>query len=203
MPFIEVTFSENDYLNVIGRITVNLTRLEDEMTKAIGILIGEDGGANIRITAGEPFLNLLRLLDVLFRYRITDESILKQFKKITADLEKVNNDRNINVHGVLNFFETSNSTIVTKYKYSKRSLGKFKIDTTPPTLDTLKEIAQSIEDVRTRLFKLMLENILAIKEHHSRVIKEYHSMVIKIESSLNLASKKHLTKHRYNKAANK
>jgi hypothetical protein len=178
MSLIETTSTKDDYLKIIGEITVNMTNLEDRMATSIGVLYGGDDGANMRVTAGEPFANLLRLLDVLFRYRISDEKELKRFDTIEKALNKANDDRNTHIHGVLQFVEEKEKLIVHKHKFSKMNLGKFKTDYSPPTLETLQQLAQSITSVRLRLMNLMMSNAKAIKKH-CKEAKDFDDSVIK------------------------
>ncbi|RPI06743.1 MAG: hypothetical protein EHM64_01850 [Ignavibacteriae bacterium] len=175
MAGIETSFREKDYLNIIGLITVNLSKLEDEMCRSIGLLIGEDKGANIRITANEPFINLLRLLDVLFRYRIVDKKQLNKFAEIVTDMNKCNKARNTNVHAVLGFFWMPFKTYVTKRRYSKYNIGKFEVDTTPPTVPQLEIIANEIATVTYKLSEIVEENKKEIIKHRKTAIANSRS----------------------------
>lgn len=165
--------SKNSYLRAIGQITVNMSNLEDEMARCIGILNCPDEGANMRITAGEPFANLLRLLDVLFRYRVSDEARLKEFKTITDALSNVTEKRNINIHGVIRFISVPpDGIIVNRHKYSKMKIGKFGVDRESIPIATLKTLAKEIEVTRKHLSKFISSNFIFILEHQSKIIKD-------------------------------
>ena len=176
------THKDYDYFKAIGQVTVNFTNLESEMARSIGVLNCEEEGANIRITAGEPFANLMRLLAVLFRYRISDPDQLEKFENIIKDLNEVSDKRNINIHGICNILEAFDRTYVIKKKYSKNKLKKFDVDTTPPKLEELVSLSKEIEDVRSKLSELIWENKLTIKEHRQKSLE--------IETSLNSAKNK-------------
>jgi len=122
-------------------------------------------------TASEPFSNLLRLLAVLFKYRIKDKDQINRFDNITINLKDANEARNVNIHAALILVEYSDNTIVFKKRYSKFNLKNFKIDNTPPTIEALNKIALNIRDARSNLRNIIKTNISTIKRHKSQAIK--------------------------------
>jgi hypothetical protein len=171
MAYIETPYKIEDYVNAIGQITIQQSLLEDAMADSIGVLIGEDESANIRITASEPFLNLLRLLAVLFKYRITDKNQIKRFDIIAKNLKDSDTARNVNIHAAIILVEFSDKTIVFKNRYSKFNIANFEIDDTPPTIEALNKIALNIRDGRSDLRNIVKSNISIIRRHQSNAIK--------------------------------
>lgn len=178
--------TKDDYLKAIGAITVNLTNLESEIAYSICVLNSEETGASRRITAGEPFANLLRLLVVLFKYRVSNSEQLEKFETIRIELGRVNDLRNIYIHGELQFFEDPKGIIVTKRKYSKTSPKKFGIDHNPPKYGELIKLNEDIETIKNKLSKIISDNISAIREHRKISIEKE----LALQSALDAAKNK-------------
>ena len=86
--------TKDDFLKEIGQIVVRMTSLEEDLRYSVGALIGYDQELNSRITAGESIENLLRLLSVLFTYRIRDEDELATFDLLLSRLNQLTEKRN-------------------------------------------------------------------------------------------------------------
>ena len=184
----------DEYLNVIGKITINFANLEDEISKSIGILNGDDIGANLRIIAGEQFQRLLDLLETLFRYRISDRKQLKRFSNIISNASAIRNDRNENVHVAFNFLEImAGLTIVTKSRYSKKGSDKYEYDSKVPSIEALKIIASDAINAKEELAAIINENLSIIKNHQKVMIENYKNAITpeELKKALELEREKH------------
>jgi hypothetical protein len=159
------------YIFAVGEIAVNSSGLEDRIKFFIGELIGNDIEMSKRLLAGEMASNLLRIFETLFRYRIQEESKLKDMKKLVNDIEKSNRMRNRYVHAVWIF--TSAST-VRKENPSKIN-GIYDPDIEVPTIAKLRDISRNIKTLTIRLYVLMKANSSAIK-HHKKTIDDTISL---------------------------
>lgn len=142
-----------------------MANLEHQLEMVIGFLIGNDLELNARITASELASNLITLFDVLFRYRVSNETSLIEFTKLIKDLGEINRKRNQNIHASWLLWEIDGKPIINKYRTSKKKLGEFIIDRKAPTLETLTQIADRIDDLTGKVFTIMYYNRAEIMEH--------------------------------------
>jgi hypothetical protein len=113
------TPSRDDYLKLIGEIAVNMSRLETYLRDHIGDMICKDFGANARVTAEMPFIELAVLFRSLFLYRVNEPSLCKQCEKLYDFLvNTINPERNI-ARWALNTISKTMSLINWNYFFPK------------------------------------------------------------------------------------
>ena len=147
------------YIQLLGQITFDFNELEDIINIAISELIGiPDGDVSDRITAGETFQGLQRLLNVLFRYRVTNPTQLKRLddlnRKLDGNSEEiigVNTERNDLLHSLWSTTELQGQTTAFKWKRAKINLKKYKSEIREIEITDLENLIVKIKDVTQEL----------------------------------------------------
>jgi len=160
----------NSYLNLIGQIVVSFNSLEKQIKDGIAQLISDDLGMTTRITAGEPFMNLQRLLNVLFRYRVSDRTQLTKLDELNKTLGDVDVQRNNYVHSewFMGRFFPMGEPFAQRYKASKNALKIFKGEKTFPRVQELEQFVVRINGLTNELASLLKDNSKQIRAHRKK-----------------------------------
>lgn len=160
----------NSYLIAIGQIVVSFNNLEKQMRGGVAQLISGDLGMTTRITAGESFMSLQRLLTALFRYRIDDKTQLKRLDDLNKALAESDVQRNNYIHSewFIGKFFPLGEPFAQKYKASKNTLKNFKAERMYPRIEELGLLAVKLGELTKELSTLLLENSKRIKSHRKK-----------------------------------
>ncbi len=150
------------------------------MHSAIAELIGiPDKDVAGRITAGEAFQDLQRLLNVLFRYRVQSLTQLERLDNLNKRLDGnggtiigINAERNELLHGAWKLVIFLGKTRAMKSKRSKMNLRKYKAEFRFVEVAELENLIVKINDTTRELRQLMEDNRELIKDH----IKAYNAL---------------------------
>lgn len=159
--------TKDDFLKEIGQIVVRMTSLEEDLRYSVGALIGYDQELNSRITAGESIENLLRLLSVLFTYRIRDEDELATFDLLLSRLNQLTEKRNRIIHDTWYFLNAATETIPVRNRIfkKKRSKRTFTDEHFIPTIEELGAISDDAQKLKQEVRQLIARNFKAIDDH--------------------------------------
>lgn len=182
------TSLKQKYLLAIGQIAVNWVAVEEEIKLSILHLLGTHPGVADRITAGEPFENLLRLFAALFRYRVEAPNQIQKFERLVKALQRKNRLRNQYVHSVWVFSVFQDVPPFTR-KTSKRNLEQFEYDIKFPKLKELEITATQIEELRIRVARLVGDNAIEIA-HHKAWVDSYENESVCNEAVLKIMQSK-------------
>lgn len=158
------------YLQLLGQITIDFNKLEDALQGTILFLTGNaDLEVVERITAGDQFQSLLRLFNVLFRYRVTNPIQLKRLNDLNEHLDGemgVNRKRNEFLHSswLLTDMFGEPTTAVT-HKRAKTNLKKYKADYHVVETAELENFIRKLNEATLELRLLIADNQQLIKDH--------------------------------------
>ncbi len=159
--------NKEDYiLRAIGKTAVSISDLQAVMAESIRELMTNDYEMAQHITGKMGYVELLKLLNVLFRYRISNENALSKFSELVSRLDCINSKRNSVIHDETFIFEVASL----RKKVIKGITKQFKIDIEYFDLPDILKFVNDIQTARYNLLELFNENREAIIRHRRRTM---------------------------------
>ena len=147
--------NENEYYEVIGKLSVNFQRIELILTSLIGRIICSEKHIGSIITSQLSFRKLCDLCGALYKYRINDKTKLSKLDEILKKLDMIAEERNTIIHSLLaQNFEKDCATFI-KFKASRKK--GFHVDYKAADLNELNLLIDSMSDIYEELVQLYLE----------------------------------------------
>lgn len=160
------------YRKLLGQIVIAYNKLEAEIRRAIAELISDDLGMTTRITANDTFPQLIRLLNVLFRYRVTEASQLGRLNKLNTQFKIADESRNKYLHSDWDIYEHFvGFPYAQTYKTSKMIQDKFRAEMNYPEPLELMEAITQIETTIKTLSILRTDSRKEIRAHREKTIR--------------------------------
>lgn len=147
-----------------------MSRMETHLRNFAGELISDDFELNVRIMAGSSYTELLRLLKALFRYRVADTTIRKQFDKLAKHLDALNAKRGKYIHADW-FLSDGEKPIARRQKFSRHPKEGLKVDVKDNELQLLRDLNHEIDIGVKRLIGIKTMSSKIFIEHRSKTAK--------------------------------
>lgn len=107
--------NRQEYLIALGKIAVNLNTLEHWIRTCLLLILGKEIASFLwAMLATENFGRILQTLKFAFRYKISDESLIKRFDSTYTKLDNLNAERNRYLHSLWLFAEDNSFVVRTK-----------------------------------------------------------------------------------------
>lgn len=162
------TPKKDDYLKLLGQITVDFSSIEFWLKSHIWSLLGEDFGANLCVTAGASLMELSALFRALFLFCVQDDKLRRRCQNLFDKLKEINEDRNKYSHSEWFFAETPDWFLARRAKYSKRQKEGLVLSTDDNKIENLITFLENMNTEKRNLTVLMNDARKIIQEHLNR-----------------------------------
>ena len=148
----------DNFLQALGRITVNIQTLETVLSFITWSLIGPDQKVGMIITSQMSFKRLCNLLGALFRHKVQSPERVEELNDLLRRAATVEQRRNTVIHSTWSTSDEAGLPEASRFKITASRKKGLNIQSEGATLDDLNEIADEMREVIRVLISFMKSN---------------------------------------------
>lgn len=154
---LKLFLSENqDFLNAVGKVTVQFSKLESELSGFIVLLLDhEDPDVGNIVTAELSFKQLIQLLMSLFRHRISDPTKTSTMLKLLKKCRGLELERNRVVHSY--WTASAAFDVARRRKFTAKFKRGYNREFKSVPIREIRKLASEIQDATSEIGRLSLQ----------------------------------------------